>query len=48
MAHRELAFALLNVGDKAQAAESLAAYVELAPQAADAAQMKAILTTLQK
>jgi Flp pilus assembly protein TadD len=47
-AHKELGFALLNVGDKPGAADSLAAYVDLAPEAADAAQMKAILTTLQK
>jgi tetratricopeptide (TPR) repeat protein len=47
-AYKQLAFALLGVGDKAGAAEALEKYVEYAPDAPDAAQMRAILGTLSK
>jgi len=47
-AHRELAFAMLNVGDKTGAAEHLQEYVNIKPDAADAAQMKALVDALAK
>ena len=47
-AHRELAFAMLNGGDKKGAAEHLQEYVKIAPGAADAAQMKALVDALEK
>ena len=47
-AHKQLAFALLGVGDRAGAKDALEQYVEHAPDAPDAAQMRAILGTLSK
>jgi len=47
-AYKQLAFALLNVGDRAGAKTALENYVKHAPNAPDAAQMKAILQTLSK
>jgi len=47
-AYKQLAFAQLGVGDRAGAKEALEKYVEYAPDAPDAAQMKAILGTLSK
>jgi Flp pilus assembly protein TadD len=46
-AYKQLAFALLGVGDRQGAGESLAQYVKLAPDAADAAQMQKLVETLQ-
>jgi Flp pilus assembly protein TadD len=46
-AHKQLAFALLNVGDRAGARAALEQYVKLAPGAPDASQMQALLRTLQ-
>ena len=45
-AYKELAFALLNVGDRPGARAALQNYVEVAPEAPDAAQMKQIIKTL--
>jgi Flp pilus assembly protein TadD len=47
-AHKQLAFALLGVGDRAGAKAALESYVELAPDAPDAAQMRAMINTLGK
>jgi tetratricopeptide (TPR) repeat protein len=47
LAHKELAFALVGLGNRSEAAEHLARYVELAPDAADAAQMQALIKSLQ-
>jgi Flp pilus assembly protein TadD len=47
-AHKQLAFALLGVGDRAGAKASLERYVEVAPDAPDAAQMRAMINTLGK
>ena len=47
-AHKQLAFALLGVGDRAGARGSLEQYVKLAPNAPDAAQMQGIIRTLQQ
>lgn len=47
-AHKQLAFALLGVGDRAGAKGSLEAYVRLAPDAPDAAQMQAMISSLSK
>lgn len=46
-AHKQLAFALLGTGDRAGAKSELEAYVALAPDAADSAQMKALIQSLQ-
>ena len=46
-AHKQLAFALLGTGDRAGAKSELEAYVALAPDAADSAQMKALIEGLQ-
>jgi tetratricopeptide (TPR) repeat protein len=46
-AHKQLAFALLGAGDRAGAKSELEAYVALAPDAADSAQMKALIQGLQ-
>lgn len=46
-AHKQLAFALLGVGDRAGAGKALAEYVELSPDAPDAAQMAALVDSLQ-
>ena len=45
-AYRELAFALLGVGDRAGAREALEQYVEVAPDAPDAKQMEALIKSL--
>ena len=42
------AFALLNTGDQAGAREALESYVEVAPDAPDAARMKKLLAALPK
>jgi Flp pilus assembly protein TadD len=47
-AHKQLAFALLGVGDRAGAKAALERYVEVAPDAPDAAQMRAMINTLGK
>jgi Flp pilus assembly protein TadD len=47
-AHKQLAFALLGVGDRQGARVALEQYVKLAPKASDAAQMQGIIQTLQK
>jgi len=47
-AHKQLAFALLGVGDRQGACGALEQYVKLAPKAADVAQMQGIIQTLQK
>jgi tetratricopeptide (TPR) repeat protein len=46
-AHQQLAFALLGTGDLAGARESLERYVELRPDAPDAADMKAMIEGLK-
>jgi tetratricopeptide (TPR) repeat protein len=46
-AHKQLAFALLGAGDRAGAKTELEACVALAPDAPDAAQMKALIQSLQ-
>lgn len=46
-AHKQLAFALLGTGDRAGAKSELEACVALAPDAADSAQMKALIQSLQ-
>ena len=46
-AHKQLAFALLGTGDRAGAKSELEAYVALAPDAADSAQMAALIQSLQ-
>ncbi|HXV75097.1 MAG TPA: tetratricopeptide repeat protein [Candidatus Polarisedimenticolaceae bacterium] len=46
-AHKQLAFALLGTGDRAGAKSQLEAYVALAPNAPDSAQMKALIQSLQ-
>ncbi len=46
-AHKQLAFALLGAGDRAGAKSELEAYVRLAPDAADAAQLQALINSLQ-
>lgn len=45
-AYKELAFALLNVGDRAGARRALENYLDSAPEAPDASQMKQIIKTL--
>lgn len=47
-AHKQLAFALLGIGDRAGARQSLERYVELAPDAPDAQQMRSMIATLKK
>jgi Flp pilus assembly protein TadD len=47
-AHKQLAFALLGAGDRAGAKSALERYVQLAPDAPDAAQMQALINTLGK
>jgi Flp pilus assembly protein TadD len=47
-AYKQLAFALIGVGDRTEARGALEQYVKLAPSAPDAAQMKAIIQTLSK
>jgi tetratricopeptide (TPR) repeat protein len=46
-AHKQLAFALLGTGDRTGAKTELEAYVALAPNAPDSAQMKALIQSLQ-
>jgi len=46
-AHKQLAFALLGAGDRAGAKTELETCVALAPDAPDAAQMKALIQSLQ-
>jgi len=46
-AHKQLAFALLGTGDRSGAKSELEAYVALAPDAADSAQMNALIQSLQ-
>jgi tetratricopeptide (TPR) repeat protein len=48
LAHKELAFALVGMGNRSEAAEHLNQYVELAPDAPDAAQMQALVKSLQQ
>ena len=45
-AHKQLAFALLGMGDRAGAKGELEAYVKLVPEAADAGQMQQMIKTL--
>jgi len=45
-AHKQLAFALLNVGDRAGAKGELQKYVELSPDAPDVSQMRKMIETL--
>ncbi len=45
-AYRELAFALLNVGDRPGAKEALERYVKVSPDAPDASQMQALINSL--
>jgi tetratricopeptide (TPR) repeat protein len=47
-AYRELALALLQVGDTKGAADNLAEYVALAPEAPDAASMQALIKSLSQ
>ncbi len=47
-AHKQLAFALLGVGDRTGARQSLERYVELAPDAPDAQQIRSMIATLKK
>jgi tetratricopeptide (TPR) repeat protein len=47
-AHKQLAYALLGVGDRAGACQALERYVELAPEASDAQQMRSMIATLKK
>jgi tetratricopeptide (TPR) repeat protein len=46
-AHRELALVLLGIGDRQGAADSLASYVKLAPDAPDAPNMQRLIETLR-
>lgn len=46
-AHKQLAFALLGVGDRAGARDSLEHYIQSAPNAPDTAQMQQLVKTLQ-
>ncbi len=46
-AHKQLAFALLGMGDRAGARDSLEHYIRNAPNAADTAQMQQLVKTLQ-
>jgi Flp pilus assembly protein TadD len=46
-AHKQLGFALLGTGDRAGARAELEQYVRLAPNASDAAQIQAMLKSLQ-
>jgi cytochrome c-type biogenesis protein CcmH/NrfG len=46
-AHKQLAFALLGTGDRAGAKSELEACVALAPNAADSAQLKGLIQSLQ-
>jgi tetratricopeptide (TPR) repeat protein len=47
-AHQQLAYALLGVGDRSGARVALERYVELAPDAPDAQQMRSMIATLKK
>jgi tetratricopeptide (TPR) repeat protein len=47
IAHRELGLALVRVGDMAGARKELQKYVDLAPQAKDAADMKSMIKSLE-
>jgi Flp pilus assembly protein TadD len=47
-AHKQLAFALLGVGDRSGAKQALEQYVKYAPDAPDAGRMQALIQTLEK
>ena len=47
VAHKELALALLQIGDRAGAKDNLSTYVELVPNAPDAPSMQALINSLK-
>ena len=47
LAHKELALALLGIGDHAGAKDNLSTYVELVPDAPDATRMQALINSIE-